>query len=130
MSENPWFSTRTVVRGWGVGAERDFDPPHAESARPSIAINAVLSSANPHAFAAMAAQPKAFAAVASNANALKALSANANAFAALRGSVHFQALAANPEARYSMEELSIIDAFNDLPLEMRQRLASGERTGE
>jgi NADH-quinone oxidoreductase subunit C len=44
-----------------------------------------------------------------------------------------QALAANPEARYSMEELSIADAFDDLPLEMRHRLASGgggERTGE
>ena len=41
-----------------------------------------------------------------------------------------QALAANPEARYSMEELSIADAFEDLPEEMRQRLRSGERTGE
>jgi NADH-quinone oxidoreductase subunit C len=41
-----------------------------------------------------------------------------------------QALAANPEARYSMEELSIADAFADLPDEMRQRLKSGERTGE
>jgi NADH-quinone oxidoreductase subunit C len=41
-----------------------------------------------------------------------------------------QALAANPEARYSMEELSIADAFEDLPDEMRQRLRSGERTGE
>jgi NADH-quinone oxidoreductase subunit C len=41
-----------------------------------------------------------------------------------------QALSANPEARYSMEELSIADAFNDLPLEMRDRIAGGERTGE
>jgi len=41
-----------------------------------------------------------------------------------------QALAANPEARYSMEELSIADAFEDLPDEMRARLASGEKTGE
>jgi NADH-quinone oxidoreductase subunit C len=41
-----------------------------------------------------------------------------------------QALAANPEARYSMEELTIADAFEDLPLEMRRRLATGERTGE
>jgi NADH-quinone oxidoreductase subunit C len=41
-----------------------------------------------------------------------------------------QALAANPEARYSMEELSIADAFEDLPAEMRTRLRSGERTGE
>jgi NADH-quinone oxidoreductase subunit C len=41
-----------------------------------------------------------------------------------------QALAANPEARYSMEELSVADAFDDLPEEVRQRLASGERTGE
>ena len=41
-----------------------------------------------------------------------------------------QALAANPEAKYSMEELTIADAFEDLPQEMRQRLATGERTGE
>lgn len=41
-----------------------------------------------------------------------------------------QALAANPEARYSMEELSIADAFEDLPDAMRQRLSAGERTGE
>jgi NADH-quinone oxidoreductase subunit C len=41
-----------------------------------------------------------------------------------------QALAANPEARYSMEELSIADAFEDLPTEMRSRLRGGERTGE
>jgi NADH-quinone oxidoreductase subunit C len=41
-----------------------------------------------------------------------------------------QALAANPEARYSMEELSIADAFEDLPDEMRARLAGGEKTGE
>jgi NADH-quinone oxidoreductase subunit C len=41
-----------------------------------------------------------------------------------------QALAANPEARYSMEELTIADAFEDLPREMRDRLGQGERTGE
>ena len=41
-----------------------------------------------------------------------------------------QALSANPEARYSMEELSIADAFEDLPIDMRQRLRGGERTGE
>jgi NADH-quinone oxidoreductase subunit C len=41
-----------------------------------------------------------------------------------------QALAANPEARYSMEELAIADAFEDLPEDMRQRLRAGERTGE
>jgi NADH-quinone oxidoreductase subunit C len=41
-----------------------------------------------------------------------------------------QALAANTETRYSMEELSIADAFEDLPAEMRQRLGGGERTGE
>ncbi|HVE79492.1 MAG TPA: NADH-quinone oxidoreductase subunit C [Gemmatimonadaceae bacterium] len=41
-----------------------------------------------------------------------------------------QALAANPEARYSMEELTIADAFEDLPEEMRKRLRTGERTGE
>jgi NADH-quinone oxidoreductase subunit C len=41
-----------------------------------------------------------------------------------------QALAANPEARYSMDELSIADAYADLPVEVRERLAGGERTGE
>jgi NADH-quinone oxidoreductase subunit C len=41
-----------------------------------------------------------------------------------------QALAANPEARYSMEELTIADAFEDLPSDMRQRLTGGEKTGE
>lgn len=41
-----------------------------------------------------------------------------------------QALAQNPEARYSMEELSIADAFAELPADMRRRLARGERTGE
>jgi NADH-quinone oxidoreductase subunit C len=41
-----------------------------------------------------------------------------------------QALAANPESRYSMEELSIADAFEDLPPDMRRRLGAGERTGE
>ncbi len=40
------------------------------------------------------------------------------------------ALAAAPESRYSMEELSIADAFEDLPLDMRARLAGGDRTGE
>ena len=41
-----------------------------------------------------------------------------------------QALAAQPEARYSMEELSIADAFEDLPADMRKRLDRGEKTGE
>ncbi len=41
-----------------------------------------------------------------------------------------QALAANPEARYSMEELSIAQAFEDLPESMRRRLTAGEETGE
>ena len=41
-----------------------------------------------------------------------------------------QALAANPEARYSMEELSIADAFEDLPPDMRARLAKTKGTGE
>jgi NADH-quinone oxidoreductase subunit C len=41
-----------------------------------------------------------------------------------------QALAQNPEARYSMEELTIADAFEDLPPDMRERLNKGERTGE
>ena len=41
-----------------------------------------------------------------------------------------QALAANPEARYSKEELTIAEAYEDLPAEMQHRLSSGERTGE
>jgi NADH-quinone oxidoreductase subunit C len=38
-----------------------------------------------------------------------------------------QALAANPEAHYSLEELSIADAFEELPPDMRERRARGER---
>jgi NADH-quinone oxidoreductase subunit C len=38
-----------------------------------------------------------------------------------------QALAANPEAHYSLEELSIADAFADLPADMKERLAKGQR---
>jgi NADH-quinone oxidoreductase subunit C len=41
-----------------------------------------------------------------------------------------QALAANPEARYSMEELTIASAFEDLPADVRQRLGAGEKVGE
>ena len=41
-----------------------------------------------------------------------------------------QALAQNIEARYSMEELSIAQAYEDLPDEMRRRLSAGEKTGE
>ena len=38
-----------------------------------------------------------------------------------------QALNANPEAHYSMEELSIAEAGGDLPDDMRERLLRGER---
>lgn len=38
-----------------------------------------------------------------------------------------QALAANPEAHYSIEELSIAEAYDELPEEMRHRLSKGER---
>ncbi len=38
-----------------------------------------------------------------------------------------QALNANPEAHYSMEELSIAAAGGDLPEDMRERLRRGER---
>ena len=38
-----------------------------------------------------------------------------------------QALAANPEAHYSIEELSIAEAYDELPDEMKRRLATGER---
>ena len=38
-----------------------------------------------------------------------------------------QALAANPEAHYSLEELSIANQFGDIPEDMRERLSRGER---
>jgi NADH-quinone oxidoreductase subunit C len=38
-----------------------------------------------------------------------------------------QALAANPEAHYSLEELSIADTFVELPKDMQDRLSRGER---
>jgi NADH-quinone oxidoreductase subunit C len=41
-----------------------------------------------------------------------------------------QALAADPEARYSMEELSIAEAFDALPDDMKQRLAERASHGE
>jgi NADH-quinone oxidoreductase subunit C len=41
-----------------------------------------------------------------------------------------QTLSQNPEARYSMEEISVAEAFSELPEEMRERLASGEKLGE
>jgi NADH-quinone oxidoreductase subunit C len=38
-----------------------------------------------------------------------------------------QALGANPEAHYSLEELSLADAYGELPKDMQERLARGER---
>jgi len=38
-----------------------------------------------------------------------------------------QALAANPEAHYSLEELSLAESFVELPKDMQERLARGER---
>ncbi|MEO8201500.1 MAG: NADH-quinone oxidoreductase subunit C [Gemmatimonadota bacterium] len=38
-----------------------------------------------------------------------------------------QALDANPEAHYSLEELSIAQSYSELPEDMKQRLARGER---
>jgi len=38
-----------------------------------------------------------------------------------------QALNISPEANYSMEELSIADAYDELPADMRERLRKGER---
>src|SRR5437660_3656772 len=38
-----------------------------------------------------------------------------------------QALNANPEAHYSLEELSIAEASDELPADMRDRLRKGER---
>lgn len=41
-----------------------------------------------------------------------------------------QALAADPEARYSMEELTIAEAFDSLPEDMRRRIAADKAAGE
>ena len=38
-----------------------------------------------------------------------------------------RALNANPEAHYSLEELSIADVYHEIPADMRERLARGER---
>ena len=38
-----------------------------------------------------------------------------------------QALAANPEAHYSLEELSIVESYHELPADVRERLSRGER---
>ncbi|HEU5154330.1 MAG TPA: NADH-quinone oxidoreductase subunit C [Gemmatimonadales bacterium] len=38
-----------------------------------------------------------------------------------------QALAANPEAHYSLEELSIVESYQELPADVRERLSRGER---
>jgi NADH-quinone oxidoreductase subunit C len=38
-----------------------------------------------------------------------------------------QALNANPEAHYSMDELHIAETYHELPRDMRERLARGER---
>jgi NADH-quinone oxidoreductase subunit C len=38
-----------------------------------------------------------------------------------------QALAANPEAHYSLEELSLAESYIELPKDMQERLARGER---
>ena len=40
-----------------------------------------------------------------------------------------QALASNPEAKYSMEELSVADAFHELPADMRARLLRDKGEG-
>lgn len=40
-----------------------------------------------------------------------------------------QALSADPEARYSMEELTIAEAFDSLPEDMKRRIAADERAG-
>jgi NADH-quinone oxidoreductase subunit C len=38
-----------------------------------------------------------------------------------------QALAANPEAHYSLEELAIVQEYGELPQDVQERLARGER---
>jgi NADH-quinone oxidoreductase subunit C len=41
-----------------------------------------------------------------------------------------QILSLNPEAKYSMEELTVLEAFDELSLEQQQRLRGGEKVGE
>ena len=41
-----------------------------------------------------------------------------------------QILSQNPEAKYSIEELSVLEAFDELSLEQRARLRGGEKVGE
>lgn len=41
-----------------------------------------------------------------------------------------QALAADPEARYSMEELTIAEAFDSLPEDMKRRIGQDQAAGE
>jgi NADH-quinone oxidoreductase subunit C len=41
-----------------------------------------------------------------------------------------QILSQNPEAKYSMEEISVLEAFDELPEDMRERLGKGEQVGE
>jgi NADH-quinone oxidoreductase subunit C len=41
-----------------------------------------------------------------------------------------QALSANPEAHYSMNELTVAEAFGDLPKDVQARLRAGEEVGE
>lgn len=41
-----------------------------------------------------------------------------------------QVLTLNPEAKYSMEELTIAEAFSELPKDVQERLERGPQTGE
>jgi NADH-quinone oxidoreductase subunit C len=41
-----------------------------------------------------------------------------------------QILSQNPEAKYSMEEISVVEAFEELPADVRARLGAGEKVGE
>src|SRR5204862_2405942 len=41
-----------------------------------------------------------------------------------------QILAQNPEAKYYMEELTVLEAFDERSLEQRERLRGGEKVGE
>ena len=41
-----------------------------------------------------------------------------------------QILSLNPETKYSMEELTVLEAYDELSLEQRQRLRAGEKVGE
>ena len=52
---------------------------------------------------------------------------SADAFGNIGSEKRRKPYAANPEAHYSLEELSIAESYRELSVEMRERLGRGER---